>query len=150
LSLIILAEISVLENNDGSIGNPNKWFSIMERSNAKRQEGPHVHMVHFQTESLCCLMIWNDKVYSYKYNQNRLHSIKSKRQFAVEAGSGPRHLTFKKGMLIKKQLFWKSGFKGTFSPVSISTFLLTENFLYASNRGEANTISTFRILKTEN
>jgi hypothetical protein len=26
------------KNNDGSIGESNKWFSIMEGSNAKRQE----------------------------------------------------------------------------------------------------------------
>jgi 6-phosphogluconolactonase len=39
-----------------------------------------------------------------------------------------------------------NGFKGTTGADHISP---DENF-YASNRGEANTISTFRILKTEN
>jgi 6-phosphogluconolactonase len=37
-------------------------------------------------------------VYSYEYNPNSASTVlKVKDSFAVEAGSGPRHLTFKKG-----------------------------------------------------
>jgi 6-phosphogluconolactonase (cycloisomerase 2 family) len=56
-----------------ALGNPNKWFSIMERSNAKRQEGPHVH-IHFSPDRKFVLSndLGNDKVYSYKYNQIQL------------------------------------------------------------------------------
>jgi 6-phosphogluconolactonase len=66
-----------------ALGNPNKWFSIMKRSNAKRQEGPHVHMVHFSPDRKFVLSndLGNDKVYSYEYNPNSASSIKSKRQF---------------------------------------------------------------------
>jgi 6-phosphogluconolactonase len=42
-----------------------------------------------------------------------------------------------------------NGFKGTFTGADIH-ISPDGKFLYASNRGEANTISTFRILKTEN
>jgi 6-phosphogluconolactonase (cycloisomerase 2 family) len=39
----------------------------------------------------------NDKVYSYEYNPNSASTVlKEKDSFAVEAGSGPRHLTFSK------------------------------------------------------
>jgi 6-phosphogluconolactonase len=43
------------KNNDAALGKPNKWFSIMEGSNAKRQEGPHVHMVHFLRQKVCAV-----------------------------------------------------------------------------------------------
>jgi 6-phosphogluconolactonase len=45
----------------------------MERSNAKRQEGPHVHG-NFSPDRKFVLSndLGNDKVYSYEYNQIQL------------------------------------------------------------------------------
>jgi 6-phosphogluconolactonase len=48
LSLIIRGNIAVSENNDGSIGESKQVVQHYGKgSNAKRQEGPHVHMVIF-------------------------------------------------------------------------------------------------------
>jgi 6-phosphogluconolactonase len=113
-----------------------------------------------------------NKVYSYEYNPNSASTVlKVKDSFAVEAGSGPRHLTFSKkgsyvyvlqeltgglmvfsyskGKLSDQTTILANGFKGTFTGADIH-ISPDGKFLYASNRGEANTISTFRILKTEN
>jgi 6-phosphogluconolactonase len=97
LSLIILAEISLFwKNNDGSIGESKQVVQHYGKgSNAKRQEGPHSYGSFSQTESLSN-DLGNDKVYSYKYNPNSASTVLKVNSFAVEAGSGPRHLTFSK------------------------------------------------------
>jgi 6-phosphogluconolactonase len=39
------------KNNDGSIGESNKWFSIMEKEvMLKEDKRAHVHMVHFSPD----------------------------------------------------------------------------------------------------
>jgi 6-phosphogluconolactonase len=146
----------------------------MEKEVMLKTRGPHVHMVHFSPDRKFVLSndLGNDKVYSYEYNQNSASTVlKVKDSFAVEAGSGPRHLTFSKkgryvyvlqeltgGLMvfsyskgklrkIDQTTILANGFKGTFTDIHISP---DGKFLYASNRGEANTISTFRILKKEN
>jgi 6-phosphogluconolactonase len=49
--------IAVLENNDdGSIGESKQVVQHYGKgSNAKRQEGPHVHMVHFSRQKVCAV-----------------------------------------------------------------------------------------------
>jgi 6-phosphogluconolactonase len=162
------------KNNDGSIGESKQVVQHYGKgSNAKRQEGPHVHMVHFSPDRKFVLSndLGNDKVYSYEYNPNSASTVlKVKDSFAVEAGSGPRHLTFSKkgsyvyvlqeltgGLMVfsyskgklrkvDQTTILANGFKGTFTGADIH-ISPDGKFLYASNRGEANTISTFRILK---
>jgi 6-phosphogluconolactonase len=141
--------------------------------NAKRQEGPHVHMVHFSPDKKFVLSndLGNDKVYSYRYNPNSANEIlKIKDSISVKSGSGPRHLTFSKdgrfvyllqeldggltvfsysnGILkkIDETTILAKDFKGTFSSADIH-ISPDGKFLYATNRGEANTISIFKILK---
>jgi hypothetical protein len=46
------------KNNDGSIGESNKWFSIMEGVMLKDKRATRSYGSFSQTESLCCLMIW--------------------------------------------------------------------------------------------
>jgi 6-phosphogluconolactonase len=81
---------------------------------------------------------------------NTIHQLKVKDSFAVEAGSGPRHLTFKKGRYvyvlqeltgglmvfsyskgklrkIDQTTILANGFKGTFTGADIH--FLTENFI---------------------
>jgi 6-phosphogluconolactonase len=162
------------KNNDGSIGEAKQVVQHYGKgSNVKRQEGPHVHMVHFSPDRKFVLStdLGNDKVYSYEYNPNSVTAVlKVKDSFAVEAGSGPRHLTFSKngkyvyllqeltggltvfcyskGKLKKvdQTTILAKDFKGSFTGADIH-ISPDEKFLYASNRGEANTISIFRILK---
>jgi 6-phosphogluconolactonase len=162
------------KNSDGSIGEAKQVVQHYGKgSNVKRQEGPHVHMVHFSPDRKFVLSndLGNDKVYSYEYNPNSNRTaLKLKDSFAVAAGSGPRHLAFSKngkyiyllqeltggltifcyskGKLKKvdQTTILEKDFQGTFTGADIH-ISPDGKFLYASNRGEANTISTFKILK---
>lgn len=141
--------------------------------NAKRQESPHVHMVYFSPDKKYVLAndLGNDKVYIYSYNASAEKDILIlKDTVSVTAGSGPRHLTFSKngkyvyllqelnggltvfshikGVLkkIDETTILAKDYKGTYSSADIH-FSPDGKFLYASNRGEANTISIFKVLK---
>lgn len=142
-------------------------------TNADRQEKAHVHMVYFSPDKKYVLSndFGNDKVYVYNYNPSSTNEVLTlKDSVSVKAGSGPRHLTFSKkgkyvyllqeldgslttfsyadGKLtqINETSILAKDFKGAFSSADIH---ISPNgkFLYASNRGEANTISIFKILK---
>ena len=162
------------KNSDGSLSEAKQVIQHYGKGpNAKRQQGPHVHMVHFSPDRKFVLSndLGNDKVYSYEYNSNSVTAVlKVKDSFAVEAGSGPRHLTFSKngkyvyllqeltggltvfcyskGKLKKvdQTTILAKDFKGSFTGADIH-ISPDQKFLYASNRGDANTISIFRILK---
>jgi 6-phosphogluconolactonase len=141
--------------------------------NKKRQESAHVHMVYFSPDKKYVLSndLGTDKVYVYNYNPTAPKEVLTlKDSVSVTAGSGPRHLTFSKdgkfvyllqeldgsltsfsykdGKLTKvfETTILDPNFKGTFSSADIH---ISPNgkFLYASNRGEANTISVFKIQK---
>ncbi|WP_264564993.1 lactonase family protein [Flavobacterium sp. N3904] len=141
--------------------------------NEQRQEKPHVHMVYFSPDKKYVLAndLGNDKVYLYSYFPNSSSEIlKIKDSVAVTPGSGPRHLIFSNdgkfvyllheldGSLttfsyangaLKKvadNTILADGFTGTFSSADIH-ISPDGRFLYATNRGEANTISIFKILK---
>ncbi|TRX10734.1 lactonase family protein [Flavobacterium gawalongense] len=162
------------KNSDGSIAEAKQVVQHYGKGvNAQRQEGPHVHMVHFSPDRKFILSndLGNDKVYSYQYNPNAATEIlKIKDSVAVKSGSGPRHLTFSNdgkfvyllqeldgaltvfsysnGILkkIDETTILAKDFKGTFSSADIH-ISPDGKFLYATNRGEANTISIFKILK---
>jgi 6-phosphogluconolactonase len=162
------------KNNDGSIAEAKQVVQHYGKGiNAQRQESPHVHMVYFSPDRTFVLSndLGNDKVYSYQYNPNATTEIlKIKDSILVKSGSGPRHLTFSKdgkyvyllqeldgtltvfsysnGILkkIEETTILAKDFKGTFSSADIHVSP-DGNFLYATNRGEANSISIFKILK---
>ena len=162
------------KNSDGSISEAKQVVQHYGKGvNVQRQEGPHVHMVHFSPDRKFILSndLGNDKVYSYQYNSNAATEIlKIKDSISVKAGSGPRHLTFSNdgkfvyllqeldgtltvfsysnGLLkkIDETTILAKDFKGTLSSADIH-ISPDGKFLYATNRGEANTISTFKILK---
>ncbi len=141
--------------------------------NTQRQESSHVHMVQFSPDKKFVLAndLGTDKIYIYKYNPNAEAKIlEIKDSISVKAGSGPRHLTFskdgknayllqeldgsltvfryKKGTLIKIQetQVVDTDFKGQIGAADIH---ISPNgkFVYATNRGTANTISCFEIQK---
>ncbi len=141
--------------------------------NTKRQEKPHAHMVHFSPDKKFVLStdLGTDKIYLYKYNPVAVDKILlASDSIAIKAGSGPRHLTFSnngkfvylvqeldgavtvfayaKGKLVKIQetTILAPDYKGAVgsADIHISPDGL---FLYATNRGEANTITIFKILK---
>jgi 6-phosphogluconolactonase len=167
--------ISVLDkNSDGSIGQLKQLVPHTGKSiNAKRQEGPHAHMVYFSPDKKYVLAndLGTDKVYMYQYNPNAATEVLTlKNSIDVKPGSGPRHLIFSKdgkyvyvlqeldgtvtsfsyadGILAKvsETTVVASDFKGDIGAADIH-ISPDGKFLYATNRGTANDISAFKILK---
>jgi 6-phosphogluconolactonase len=160
------------KNEDGSITEAKQVIQHFGKGmNVERQEKPHVHMVHFTPDEKFILVndLGKDNVYSYHYDLNSTNKpLRISDSIAVKSGSGPRHLTFSKdgkqvyllqeldgslttfnyldGKLkkIDETTILAKGFKGTFSAADIH-ISPDGKFLYASNRGEANTISIFKI-----
>lgn len=162
------------KNQDGSLTEAKQVVQHYGKGpNEQRQEKPHVHMVYFSPDKKYVLSndLGNDKVYVYSYNPTAEKEILTlKDSVSVKAGSGPRHLTFSKkgkyvyvlqeldgslttfgyadGKLIQvsETTILPEGYKGTFSSADIH-ISPKGKFLYASNRGEANNISVFKILR---
>ena len=167
--------ISVLsKNSDGSIGEVKQVVQHIGKSiNAKRQEAPHAHMVYFSPDHKYVLAndLGTDKVYLYQYNPNSATEVlKLKNSVDVKPGSGPRHLIFSKD---GKYVYVLQELDGTITSFSYADGVLNKvsettvvaydfkgdigaadihispdgKFLYATNRGTANDISVFKILK---
>lgn len=137
----------------------------------ERQEKAHVHMVYFTPDKKYVLSndLGLDKIFIYKYNPNSKKEVLTlKNMVSVKAGSGPRHLIFSKD---GKNVYLVTEMAGSLITFSYnngslkqidSTTILDEKasqigagaairispdgqFLYASNRGEANDITIFKI-----
>jgi len=162
------------KNADGSLTEAKQVVQHHGKGpNADRQEKAHVHMVYFSPDKKYILSndLGEDKVYVYNYNPTSPSEVLTlKDSVSVTPGSGPRHLKFSKngkyvyvlqeldgsltsfsyvdGKLTKvfETSILAKDFKGTFSSADIQ---ISPNgkFLYASNRGEANNISVFKIKK---
>lgn len=138
-----------------------------------RQKSAHVHMVRFSPDGQYVISndLGKDKVYLYAYNKDAQDSILVlKDSIAVKPGSGPRHITFSnngkfayliqemhgdltvfsyqnnKLKKIQETTIVAKDFKGENggSDIQLSA---DGKFLYASNRGTANTITTFAVGK---
>lgn len=162
------------KNTDGSLTEAKQVIQHFGKSiNTQRQESPHVHMIYFSPDKKYVLSndLGTDKIYTYRYNPTATTNVlELKDSISVTAGSGPRHLTFSQdgklvyvlqelnaalttfsyanGVLkkIDETTVLAPDFKGTLSAADIH-FSPDGKFLYASNRGEANTISIFKVLK---
>ncbi|UFH46129.1 lactonase family protein [Flavobacterium galactosidilyticum] len=161
------------KNNDGSITEAKQVVQHYGKGITQNQTGPHAHMVYFSPDKKYVLGndLGIDKVFTYAYNPNSPHEIlKKKDSISVKPGSGPRHLTFSKdgkfvyllqeldgtltvfsysnGTLkkIQETSVVSKDFKGTVGAADIH-ISPDGKFLYASNRGTANDISIFKILK---
>lgn len=167
--------ISVLgKNNDGSIGEVKQVVQHTGKSiNIKRQDAPHAHIVYFSPDKKYVLAndLGTDKVYVYQYNPNAAVEVLTlKSSIEVKPGSGPRHLIFSKD---GKYIYVLQELDGTMTSFSYDDGILKKvsettvvaadfkgdigaadihispdgKFLYATNRGTANDISAFKILK---
>lgn len=161
------------KNNDGSVTEVNQIVQHFGKGIDKRQESAHAHMASFSPDKKYVLIsdLGTDKIYSYQYNPNSEKEVLVfKDTVNAKKGSGPRHFTFSKdgeyvyliqeidGSLttfsyadgILKKLNETSivapDFKGEISSADIH-ISPDGKFLYASNRGTANDISVFKILK---
>ncbi|SHG16081.1 6-phosphogluconolactonase [Flavobacterium segetis] len=141
--------------------------------NSYRQEKPHAHMVYFSPDNKYVLAndLGIDKVFSYAYNPDSSDEIlKIKDSISVKSGNGPRHLIFSKN---GKFIYLLNELAGSITVFSYFNGILKQKgensliskdfigtigaadihispdgkFLYATNRGTANNISTFKIFK---
>ncbi|AOW09730.1 lactonase family protein [Flavobacterium gilvum] len=159
------------KKEDGSLTDAKQVIQHYGKGVKVQQQKPHVHMVYFSPDKKYVLSndLGTDKVYVYNYNPTAIADVLSlKDSVSVKAGSGPRHLTFSKngkfvyllqeldgslttfsyadGKLTKinETSILAKDYKGTFSSADIH---ISPNgkFLYASNRGDANNITIFKI-----
>jgi len=142
--------------------------------NAARQEKAHVHMVVFSPDKKFVLSndLGLDKIFIYKYNpdsKNEMLTLKG--SVDVKPASGPRHLTFSKDgkfvylvqeldgtlttlsydktgnlKVIAETSILPKGFTGGTGAAAIK-ISPDGNFLYVSDRVDANAISVYKILK---
>lgn len=162
------------KNADGSITEVKQVVQHTGKSiNANRQATPHAHMVYFSPDKKYVLAndLGTDKVYSYQYNANSTTEVLTlKSSIDIKPGSGPRHLIFSKD---GKYVYLLQELDGTLTSFSYANGVLKKvsettvvasdfkgdtgaadihvspdgKFLYATNRGTANDISAFKILK---
>lgn len=163
------------KNADGSISEVQQLIQHEGKGpNAARQEKAHVHMVVFSPDKKFVLSndLGLDKVFIYKYNSASKNEILTlKGSVDVKPGSGPRHLTFSKDgkfvylvqeldgtlttfsydktgslKVIAETSILPKGFKGGTGAAAIK-ISPDGNFLYVSDRVDANAISVYKILK---
>lgn len=164
--------ISVFGRNaDGSLTDILQKIQHVGKSiNTVRQNEPHVHQVILSPDEkyLLATDLGTDKVTVYKYNQDSKSDILvAFDTLDVKPGSGPRHAVFGKD---GKKLYILQELDGTVSVcdfmdgrltlVQESTVVTDKSttnggadiqlspdgrFLYATNRGTANTISCFKV-----
>jgi 6-phosphogluconolactonase len=162
-------------NKNGSIDSAKQTIQHYGNgTDSTRQKSPHVHSVYFSKEGtkLFVADLGTDKVSIYDVI-NKTKYIEPKGVFILksENGYGPRHIAFNKqetNMYVLEEMkgnisvytkdlkkyFQKTQSISTLSDTSKAAgsaeiLLSTDgNFLYASNRGESNTIAIFSINKS--
>ena len=162
------------KNSDGSIAGVKQIVQHLGKGiNEKRQEKAHAHMTCFSPDRKYVLVsdLGTDKIYSYQYNPNSASEVLVfKDTVAAKPGSGPRHFSFSKD---GKYVYLLQELDGTLTTFRYANGILKKEsetsilakdfvgeigsadihispdgkFLYATNRGTANDISTFKILK---
>lgn len=157
---------------DGSLGDAKQVVKHSGSStNKERQEKPHPHMVYFSPDKKFVLSndLGTDKIYIYSYNPDGGDkALVLKESTSTVAGSGPRHLVFNPNGLFVYVLHelngaiacysYKDGVLGKLQETSVVPkdfngvngaadihFSNDGKFLYATNRGDANTITVFRV-----
>lgn len=159
------------KNADGGLTKAKQVIRHEGKSITKGQESPHVHMVQFSPDKKFVLAndLGTDRIYIYNYHPEADKEILTfKDTVAIKSGSGPRHFAFSpngkllyllqeldgtltvfgydNGKLrrIQETTVVAKGFTGKNSAAAIR-ISSDGKFLYATNRGEANTISAFAI-----
>jgi 6-phosphogluconolactonase len=162
------------KNTDGTIGRHKQIMNHQVQSaNENQPERSHMHMVQLSPDKkyLIASDLGNDYLYVYRYNPEAKSAVLELSTLVrVKHGAGPRHFTFspdgkyvylineldgsllvfkyRKGGLqfIQETTVVDKDFKGKTSAADIH-ISADGKFLYATNRGDANTISCFEIGK---
>jgi 6-phosphogluconolactonase len=158
--------------NDGSLGTEKQLVQHTGSGPDPRQASAHAHQVMFTPDKKYVLAVdlGEDKIYTYHYNANTEKPLVFKTSLSTDAGSGPRHLTFSPNgkyvyvvheftgkisvfnyqdgnlSLLQKIETTTANFTGKIDGAALQ-ISADAKFLYQSNRGDANTISTFGIAK---
>lgn len=160
--------------NNGGIGAATTHIQHTGSSvNKERQEKAHVHSTFFSPDNKYLLVqdLGMDQITVYPFNQRKgTVNISKKKITRSTPGAGPRHIAFsnhhkfvyaihelsgtvtaykfKKGQLkfIEEISAAQPGFKGFLGSADIHVSQ-DGNFLYCSNRGDANNITIFKIGK---
>ena len=160
-------------NNDGSLNPYSQLLQDSGSSaNTKRQEKAHVHSAVFSPaqDYLFTPDLGMDKVMIYKFNQDSEKPLSpaTPPYVAVTAGNGPRHFTFHPNQKFAYVIQELSGTVGVYRYSDGKLDLLQDiathpkgykgdigsadihlspdgKFLYASNRGDENTITIFSV-----
>ncbi len=163
-------------NSDGSIQPLSQLIQHTGSGvNKQRQEKAHVHSTVFSPaqDYLFTPDLGEDKVYIYKFNEASQKPLTPANPPFTEAepGSGPRHFTFhpssKFAYLIEEMSGTVAAYKYNNGKLSLLQKIITHpidfkgvigsadihvspdgKFLYASNRGDENTITIFSINRT--
>ena len=157
---------------DGALGEHAQLIKHEGRGTDERQDKPHVHSTILTPDQQYLLTpdLGLDKIFIYKFNPlaNQPLSVGIDSFFAVKAGNGPRHLSFhpskpfvycieelsgtvsafdyngSKFIRVQNISSHPAGYQGTKGSADIHTSP-DGKFLYASNRGDANSIAVFAI-----
>jgi len=160
------------KKNDGSLTDSKQLIKHKGNSvNKDRQEKAHVHMVYFSPDKKYVFSndLGTDKIYIYKYNPDGDDkTLVLKETIDVKAGSGPRHLAFNPNGIFIYLLNELTASLNVYSYINDKVELIQETslttkdctdangaahisfsndgkYLYATNRGEANTITVFKV-----
>lgn len=160
------------KNEDGTIG---KYKQIVKHDvqtvQTDKPETSHLHMLQFSADKkyLIASDLGKDYLYVYRYNpEEKLDVLELSYFLKVKPGSGPRHFTFSSDgkmmylineldgslmvlsfnngelKVIQETTIVDRKFKGKTSAADIK-MSADGKFVYATNRGDANTISCFAI-----
>jgi 6-phosphogluconolactonase len=159
-------------NADGSLTEAKQLIKHSGSSvNKGRQESAHVHMVHFSPDKKFVFVndLGTDKIYVYQYNPEEASKILVvKDVISTKPGSGPRHLAFNPNGIfvyvlneLDASLSVYSYIKEKLELVQQTTIASKEEdcqngaadihftkdgkYLYATNRGNVNTITAFKV-----
>ncbi len=161
--------------NDGSLDTEKQLVQHTGSGPDPRQASAHAHQVMFTPDKKYVLAVdlGEDKIYTYRYNANADQPLTLKTSFSTNASSGPRHLTFSPNgkyvylvheftgkisvfnyhdgnLTLQQQIeTTATNFKGKIDGAAIQ-ISADGKFLYQSNRGDANTVSSFKITKKGN
>lgn len=164
--------ITVFEKKqDGSLTDARQVIKHTGSSvNKERQEAPHVHMVYFTPDKKHVISndLGTDKIYIYSYHPEEDDKILVLKEIInTKPGSGPRHLAFNPNGIffyvlheLDASLSVYSFYKGRAELIQQTSIAAREEdcvngaadihlsrdgkFLYATNRGNVNTITVFK------
>lgn len=160
-----------VRKNDGTLSNAIQNVQHTGKSiDVNRQDKPHVHQAIFSPDKKFLLVndLGTDYVTSYSYDKKSTDKVLTEfDKLKVKSGSGPRHLVFSKNGAFIYLLQEMDGTvsiiafnKGKLSLIEETTVVRRDNissgaadihispddkFLYATNRGNANDITVFKI-----